>query len=77
MVTRRSDQPRSGCAINAAVEVIGDRWSLLILRDVMFGNRRHFRVLQDAPKRASVTNGYLLMRKPVLSFRIDMSARHR
>jgi DNA-binding HxlR family transcriptional regulator len=24
------------------VEVIGDRWSLLVLRDVMFGNRRHF-----------------------------------
>jgi hypothetical protein len=23
MVTQRSDQPRSGCAINAAVEVIG------------------------------------------------------
>jgi DNA-binding HxlR family transcriptional regulator len=42
MVTRRPGQPRSGCAINAAVEVIGDRWSLLVLRDVMFGNRRHF-----------------------------------
>jgi DNA-binding HxlR family transcriptional regulator len=47
MVTRRPGQPRSGCAINAAVEVIGDRWSLLVLRDVMFGNRRHFRVLQE------------------------------
>jgi len=38
--------PRSGCAINAAVEVIGDRWSLIVLRDVMFGGRRHFRDLQ-------------------------------
>ena len=27
--------------------VIGDRWSQLILRDVMFGNRRHSRVLQE------------------------------
>lgn len=68
---------RSRCPVSMALEVIGDRWSLLVLRDVMFGNRRHFRVLQDAPKRASVTNGYLLMRNPVLSFRIDMSARHR
>jgi DNA-binding HxlR family transcriptional regulator len=33
-------------ALNAAVEAIGDRWSLLVLRDVMFGNRRHFRILQ-------------------------------
>ena len=34
--------PRSGCAINAAVEVLGDPWALLVLRDVIFGNRRHF-----------------------------------
>jgi hypothetical protein len=34
---------RSGCPINMAVEAFGDRWSLLVLRDVMFGNRRHFR----------------------------------
>jgi hypothetical protein len=46
MVTRRSDQPRSGCAINAAVEVIGDPWSPLVPRDVMVGNRRDFRILQ-------------------------------
>jgi DNA-binding HxlR family transcriptional regulator len=32
-----TDQPRSGCPINAAVEVLGDRWSLIVLRDVMFG----------------------------------------
>jgi len=36
---------RSGCAINLAVEVIGDRWSLVILRDIIFGGRRHFREL--------------------------------
>ncbi|MFI0465354.1 winged helix-turn-helix transcriptional regulator [Saccharopolyspora sp. 5N102] len=53
---RRSDQPRSGCAINAAVEVIGDRWPLLVLRDVMFGNRRHFRVLQERSEEAIASN---------------------
>lgn len=37
--------PRSGCPINRAVEVFGDPWSVLVLRDVMFGNRRHFREL--------------------------------
>jgi DNA-binding HxlR family transcriptional regulator len=36
---------RSGCPINLSVEVFGDRWSLVILRDMMFGNRRHFREL--------------------------------
>ncbi|MFT4232924.1 MAG: helix-turn-helix domain-containing protein [Leucobacter sp.] len=38
-------QPRSGCAINAAVEALGDRWSFLILRDMVFGDRRYFREL--------------------------------
>jgi DNA-binding HxlR family transcriptional regulator len=33
---------RSGCPINLSVEVIGDKWSLLVIRDMMFGNRRHF-----------------------------------
>lgn len=36
---------RSGCPINLTAEVLGDRWSLVILRDMMFGNRRHFREL--------------------------------
>lgn len=38
-------EPRSECPINAAVEVLGDRWSLLVLRDVIFEDRRHFRAL--------------------------------
>ena len=38
-------EARSGCPINAAVEAFGDGWSLLVLRDVMFGNRRYFREL--------------------------------
>ncbi|MBX3143318.1 MAG: helix-turn-helix transcriptional regulator [Trueperaceae bacterium] len=36
---------RSGCPINLTLEVLGDRWSLIVLRDLMFGNRRHFREL--------------------------------
>jgi len=34
---------RSGCPINLTLEILGDRWSLIVLRDIMFGNRRHFR----------------------------------
>ena len=36
---------RSGCPINLALEVLGDRWSLIVIRDIMFGNRRRFREL--------------------------------
>jgi DNA-binding HxlR family transcriptional regulator len=31
---------RSGCPINLTLESFGDRWSLIILRDMMFGGRR-------------------------------------
>jgi DNA-binding HxlR family transcriptional regulator len=40
-----NDVQRSGCPINLTLEVVGDKWSLLIVRDLMFGNRRHFREL--------------------------------
>jgi DNA-binding HxlR family transcriptional regulator len=39
------EKQRSGCAINLTLEVLGDKWSLLIIRDIIFGNRRHFREL--------------------------------
>jgi DNA-binding HxlR family transcriptional regulator len=56
MAPRPPDQPRSGCPINAAVEVIGDGWSLLILRDIIFADRRHFRVLQDLSEEGIASN---------------------
>jgi DNA-binding HxlR family transcriptional regulator len=39
---------RSGCPINLTLEVVGDKWSLLIIRDMIFGNRRHFRELMKS-----------------------------
>jgi DNA-binding HxlR family transcriptional regulator len=40
-----NDDHRSGCPINLTLEVVGDKWSLLVIRDMIFGNRRHFREL--------------------------------
>ncbi len=39
------DDHRSNCPINLSLEVFGDRWSLLIIRDMIFGGKRHFREL--------------------------------
>ncbi len=36
---------RSGCVINQVVEMFGDKWSLLVIRDIIFVDRRHFREL--------------------------------
>jgi DNA-binding HxlR family transcriptional regulator len=34
---------RSGCPLNASVEMLGDRWSLLILRDMMLRGFRTYK----------------------------------
>jgi DNA-binding HxlR family transcriptional regulator len=51
-----TDSPRSGCPINAAIEAFGDQWSLLVLRDIMFGSRRHFRQLQAGSQEGIASN---------------------
>jgi DNA-binding HxlR family transcriptional regulator len=33
--SRPRTKPRSGCPLNVSVEILGDRWSLLIIRDMM------------------------------------------
>lgn len=48
--------PRSGCPINAAVEALGDRWTMLVLRDIVFGGRRHFRELQNGSLEGIASN---------------------
>ncbi|MFE6667538.1 winged helix-turn-helix transcriptional regulator [Streptomyces sp. NPDC057697] len=50
------DEPRSGCAINAAVEALGDQWSLIVLRDMVFGGRRHFRELLSHSEEGIASN---------------------
>ena len=37
--------PRSACPINRALEMVGDQWSLLILRDITMRDLRSFREL--------------------------------
>jgi DNA-binding HxlR family transcriptional regulator len=52
----QSIEQRSGCPINLTLERIGDRWSLLIIRDLMFGNRRHFRELLSRSEEGIASN---------------------
>lgn len=42
------DAQRSGCPINLTLETVGDKWSLLVLRDMIFGGKRHFRELLNS-----------------------------
>jgi DNA-binding HxlR family transcriptional regulator len=48
-VPRKSkSKPRSGCPVCISLERFGDRWSLLIIRDLMVRGYRTFREFQNA-----------------------------
>jgi len=51
-----ADLHRSGCPINLTLEVLGDKWSLLVIRDIVFGNRRHFRELLTRSEEGIASN---------------------
>jgi DNA-binding HxlR family transcriptional regulator len=51
-----NDPQRSGCPINLTLEVVGDKWSLLVIRDMIFGNRRHFRELLTRSEEGIASN---------------------
>jgi DNA-binding HxlR family transcriptional regulator len=50
---RRSaaEKRRSGCPLNASVEMLGDRWSLLIIRDMMLRGASTFKEFLDSYER--------------------------
>jgi DNA-binding HxlR family transcriptional regulator len=50
------DPHRSGCPINLTLEVLGDRWSLIVIRDVMFGNRRRYNELLNGSEEGIASN---------------------
>src|SRR3954471_20165646 len=41
--THSTPNRRSSCPLNASIEMLGDRWSLLILRDMMLRGFRSFK----------------------------------
>ncbi|MEP6710857.1 MAG: helix-turn-helix domain-containing protein [Ferruginibacter sp.] len=42
---------RSECAVSMALDAVGDKWSLLILRDLMFSDKRTYGELQASEER--------------------------
>jgi DNA-binding HxlR family transcriptional regulator len=36
-------QPRSNCPVSFLLDILGDRWTLLVIRDMVFDRKRHFR----------------------------------
>jgi DNA-binding HxlR family transcriptional regulator len=44
-VTPRLPPRRSDCPIAYALDFVGDKWTLIVLRDLIMGRKRHFREL--------------------------------
>ncbi len=41
---------RSTCPISSALDIVGDKWSLLILRDIMFSGKKTFGEFASSPE---------------------------
>ena len=48
MPGRRNAKRRSGCPVSASLEMFGDRWSLLIVRDLMIRGFHSFKDFQES-----------------------------
>jgi DNA-binding HxlR family transcriptional regulator len=46
---------RSHCPVNYALEHIGDKWSLLIIRDLMFKDKRHYNEFLEGGEKVSTS----------------------
>lgn len=46
---------RSHCPINFAIEHFGDKWSLLIIRDLMFKGKRHYNEFFESEEKVSTS----------------------
>lgn len=51
MPKKPAPQRRSGCPLNASVEMLGDRWSLLIIRDMMLRGSRTYKDFLESHER--------------------------
>ena len=49
-MSRNPPRQGSNCPIGYALEIFGDRWTLLVLRDLMLAGRRHYRELVANPE---------------------------
>lgn len=48
-----NDKYRSGCPVSLGLDIFGDRWTLLIIRDLMFSDKRHYREMLGSEEHIS------------------------
>lgn len=52
MINTNNSKPdhqfRSGCSISRTLEIVGDKWTLLVIRDLMWHGKHTFKDLQES-----------------------------
>lgn len=72
-MTKKSDSRRSACPISFALDILGDRWTLLVIRDLVFVGKRHFRDFLASPE--GIASNILASRLRLLGARGIVSRR--
>lgn len=81
MISPRRDPatlPGRPCSVASALELVGDRWALLAIREVMFGNHRFSRIVRNtgAPRDRIAARLKGLVEAGVLERRPDEEGYH-
>jgi len=50
-MNKKTTAHKSNCPINLSLEIIGDKWTLIIIRDIMMVGKRSFRELLKSDER--------------------------
>ncbi len=53
MVSKVEHKTRSGCPVACALDIIGDHWTLLIIRNLMFLGLHEYKDMLEAPEKIS------------------------
>ncbi len=52
-MTKTNQISRSSCPISCALDILGDKWTLLVIRDLIFFRKRYFGDFQNSPEKIS------------------------
>jgi DNA-binding HxlR family transcriptional regulator len=51
VMTKSNQISRSSCPVSCALDILGDKWTLLVVRDLIFFRKRYFGDFQDSPEK--------------------------
>lgn len=50
-MTKQDQIKRSSCPVSCALDILGDKWTLLVIRDIMFMHKQYFQDFLESPEK--------------------------